>query len=163
MSTTYVTLLYDQIWCISPFGKITECFPANISLDEDVLRTSWRRLLSSSSEDVFKTSWSRRIYSSKSYAFRRRLQDVLIKTNIIALVICLQDVFKTSCQDFFKMSSRSLAKTTSRHLQDVFKSFSRRLQDIFKMSSRHLQDAFKTFSRRLAKISSRRFQNMWSS
>ena len=34
--------------------------PANIRLDEDVLKTSWRRLSSSSSEDVFKTS-SRRL------------------------------------------------------------------------------------------------------
>ena len=31
-----------------------------------------------------------------SFIFRRRLQDVLIKTSILVLVICLQDVFKTS-------------------------------------------------------------------
>ena len=41
----------------------------------------------------------------------RRLQDVLVKTNIFVLAIRLQDVFKTS--------SRRLAKTSSRHLQDV--------------------------------------------
>ena len=29
--------------------------------------------------------------------FRKRLRDVLVKTNIFVLVICLQDVFKTSC------------------------------------------------------------------
>ena len=38
--------------------------PANIRLDEDVLKTSWRHLSSSFSEDVFKTSWSRPIYLS---------------------------------------------------------------------------------------------------
>ena len=59
----------------------------------------------------------------------RRLQDVLIKTNILVLVIRLQDVFKTF----------------SRRLQDVFKTSSRHLQDVFKTSSGHLQDVFKTF------------------
>ena len=65
----------------------------------------------------------------------------------------LQDVFKTSSrrlQDVFKTSSRRLAKTSSRHLQDVLP---RRLQDVFKTSSRrlantswrHLQDVLKTY------------------
>ena len=78
---------------------------------EDVFRTSSRcndqdeyvRLSLTSSEDVFKTSWSRPIYSSWPY------------------------VFKTSSrhfQDIFKTSSRLLAKTSSRHFEDVFKSFS---------------------------------------
>ena len=107
-------------------------YPANIRLDGNVLKTSFI----SSSEDVLKTSSSRQIYSPNSYVFRRRLQDILIKTNIIVLVIRLQDVFKTSA---------------------------RRLQNIFKTSSRHLQDFLKTSSRRLAKISSRRFQNVSSS
>ena len=85
-------------------------------------------------EDVFglrlqKTSWSRRIYSPYSYVFRRRLQDVFIKTNIFVLVMRLQDVFKTF----------------SRRLQDVLKTSSRRLQDVLKTSSRHLQDVFKTY------------------
>ena len=132
--------------------------PANIRLDED----------------VFKTSWSRRIYSIYWCVFRRRLQDVMIKTNIFVLVIRLQDVFKTS--------SRRLVKTSSKHLQYVFKTFSRRLQDVFKTSSRRLaktfskhlqdvfmtfstrfQDVFKLFSRRLAKMSSGRFQDVSSS
>ena len=57
----------------------------------------WRRL-----EEVFrpplqKTSW-------------RRLQDVLIKTNIFTLLIRLQ-----------KTSSRRLAKTSSKRFQEVFK------------------------------------------
>ena len=82
-----------------------------------LIKTSWRRL-----EDAFrlrlqKTSW-------------RHLEDVLVKINIFVLAIRLQDVFKTS--------SRRLAKTSSRHLQDVFKTFSRRLQDVFKTSSRRI-------------------------
>ena len=55
-----------------------------------LMKTSWRRLSSSSSEDVFKTSWSRPIYSSCPYVF----------------------------------------KTSSRHLQDVLKTFWRRLQAV---------------------------------
>ena len=68
------------------------------------------------------------------FVFRRRLQDVLIKTNIFVLAIRLQDVFKTS--------SRRLAKNSSRHLRDVFKTFWRRLQDV---SQRYLQEVFKTY------------------
>ena len=51
-------------------------YPANIRLDEDVLKTSL------------------------VLVFKRRLQDVLIKANIFALLISLQ-------------------KTSSRHIQDV--------------------------------------------
>ena len=69
---------------------------------------------------LMKTPW-RRLSS---------LEDVLIKTNIFSLVIRLQKtslsrpiysswpyVFKTSS------ASRRLAKTSSRHLQDVFKTY----------------------------------------
>ena len=45
----------------------------------------------------------------------KHLQDVLVKTNIFVLAMCLQDVFKTS----------------SRRLQDVFKTSSRRFEDVF--------------------------------
>ena len=65
--------------------------PANIRLDEDVLKTS--------------------------YVFRRRLQDVLVKTNIFVLAICLQNVFKTSSrrlQEVLKTSSRLPGKISSR-------------------------------------------------
>ena len=86
-----------------------------------LMKTSLRRLSSSSSEDVFKTS-SRRLgqdqYIRLGYTSSRRLQDV------------------------FKTSSRRLAKTSSRHLQDVFKTFWRRLQDVLQ---RYLQDVFKTY------------------
>ena len=77
-------------------------FPANTRLDEDFLKTSF------------------------VFIFRRRLQDVLIKTNMFSLALRLQ-----------KTSSRRLAKTFSRRFQDVFKRSSRRLA---KISSRCFQD-----------------------
>ena len=117
------------------------------------------------------SSWWRRLEdvlkASFVFVFRRRLQDVLIKTNMFALALRLQktssrrlqDVFKTSCQDVFK--------TFSRRLQDVFKTFSRRLQDVLQ---KRLQDIFKTSSKRLQdvlknvfKTSSRRLQDVSSS
>ena len=112
-------------------------YPANIRLDEDVLKTSF------------------------VFVFRRRLQDVLIKTNIFALALRLEKTswsrpIYSSWLYVFKTSSRRLAKTSSRHLQDVFKTSSRRLQDV-------LKNVCKTSSRRLAKISSRRFQDVLSS
>ena len=95
-------------------------------------------------------------------------EEVLVKTNIFVLAICLQHVFKTfsrrlektssrhlqdvlptALQSIFKTSSRRVAKTSSRHLQDVFKTFLRRLQDIFKKSCK---DVFKTFSRCIFKL-----------
>ena len=93
--------------------------PANIHLDEEVFKTSWRRLSSSSSEDVFKTSWSRRIYSPWSYVFRRRFQNVF-KTSWSRLIY-------SSWPYVFKTSSRRLAKTSSRHLANMS---SRRFQDV---------------------------------
>ena len=88
----------------------------------------------------------------------RRLQDVLIKANIFALTMCLQDVFKTfpiHLQDIFKKSFQDVLKTSSKRLQGIFKTSSNRLQDvlqkclqdIFKMPSRRFEDAFKTYSR----------------
>ena len=61
--------------------------PANIRLDENVLKKSF------------------------VFVFRRRLQDVFIKTNIFPLLIRLQ-------------------KTSSRRFQNVFKTSSRRMQDV---------------------------------
>ena len=113
-----------------------------------------------------------------SFVFRRRFQDVLVKTDIFTILIRLQetssrrleDVFKTSCKNVFQTSSRRLqnaSKTSSRRLQDIFKTSTRRfqeilqkrLQDIFKTPSRR----FETCSRRLAKMSSRRCQDVSSS
>ena len=134
--------------------------PANIRLDEDVLKTSFvfvfrrrlpRQIYSLYSyvsrrrlQDVLKTPWSIPIYSSWPYVFKtfsRRLQSVLQNS--------LQDIFTTSCQD--------VLKTFSKPLQDVLQ---KRLQDIFKTSSTRFEDLFQTSSRRLAKMPSRRFQNV---
>ena len=98
--------------------------------------------------------------------FKRRLQDVLIKTNIFALLIRLQKtswsrpiysswsyVFKT-CSNVFKTSSRCLAKTSSKRLA---KTSWRGFQSVFKTSCKSV---FKTFSRRFEnvfKVSLRRF------
>ena len=72
----------------------------------------------------------------------------------------LEDVFrlrlqKTSSRRFGQDQYIRLGYMTSRRLQDVFKTFSRRLQDVL---PRCLQDIFKTSSKRLAKTSSRHLQ-----
>ena len=100
------------------------------------MKTSWRRL-----EDIFRL----RLHKTSS----RRLQDVLIETNIFALAMRLQ-----------KTSWRRLTKASSRRFQDVFKTSSK---NVFKVSSRRLQDVLKTPLRRLGKISLRRFQDVSSS
>ena len=137
----------------------------------------WRRL-----EDVFRLRLqkmsSRRLdqdeYIRLSHTSSRRLQGVLIKTNIFALAIRLQDAFKRlqdalprRLQNFFKTSSRRLAKMSSRYLQDVFKTSSRYLQDVFKTSwklltktsLRRLQDVCKTFWIRLQDVLQRCLQD----
>ena len=103
------------------------------------------------------------------FIFRRHLQDILIKTNIFALVMRLQ---KTSSRRLSKDQYIRLGHTSSKRLQDVFP---RCLQDvfqtktsfsckkIFKTSSRHLREIFEKSSRRPAKMSSRRFRDVSSS
>ena len=82
--------------------------PANIRLDEDVLKTYQEQnicLTHTSSEDAFKTS-----------------STCLDEDQIIVLAIRLQDVFKTSCQDIFKTYSRcfeAVFKTSSRLLTKI--------------------------------------------
>ena len=111
----------------------------------------------------------------------RCLQDVLIKTNIFALIIHLQ---KTSSRRLGQEQYICFGHTSSRRFQDVlkipcqdaFKRFSKLLQtswkNVFKTSSRRLaktscfqnvsktlcKNVLKTSSRRLVKMSSRRFQ-----
>ena len=120
-------------------------FPPNIRLDEDAFRF---RLQKTSS---------------------RCLQDVLIKTIILALVIRLQKTSSRRLQDEYirlsHTSSKNVFKMSSRRLgQDQYICLgymsSRRLQDVFKTLSRHLEDVFKTSLRPLAKISSRCFQDV---
>ena len=74
----------------------------------------WRRL-----EDVLKASFV--------FVFKRRPQDVLMKTNIFLLIIRLQ---KTSSDVLVKINIFVL---------------SIRLQDLFKTPWRHLQDVLKTY------------------
>ena len=111
------------------------------------MKTSWRRLLSSSSEDS-----SRQTYSLYLYVSRRRLdQDQYIRIGHTSSRR-LQEVLEKRLQDIFKAFSRRLQdifKTSSKRLRDVLQ---KRLQDVFKTSSRHLQDAFETFWRRLQDI-----------
>ena len=115
-------------------------------LSTDNVYSSWSFKFLPSKHSM-KTSWRR---LETFIVFRKCLQDVLIKTNIFALVIrlqkrssrgldqdqyiCLGQASSRRLQDFFKTSSRSLAMTSSRRFQDVF-SKSRK-----KKSSRHLQD-----------------------
>ena len=79
--------------------------PANIRL-EDVFR-----LQKTSSRCLDQDEYVRLSLMSS-----RRLQELLVKTNIFILAIRLQDVLKTS----------------SRYPQDVFKTSSRNLQDVLK-------------------------------
>ena len=94
---------------------------------------------------------------SKHSSWWRHLEDVLKTSFVFVFRRRLQDIFKTSYQDVFKTSSKRLQHVFQKRLQDVLP---RRLP---KTSSRHLQDVLKSFSRRLAKMSSRRFQDLSSS
>ena len=107
----------------------------------------WRRL-----EDVLKASFV--------FVFKRRPQDVLMKTNIFLLIIRLQKtswsrpiysscpyVFKTSSRHLAKTSSRRLANTSWRHLQDVLKTYHQ--VKLFLLTS--LWEVFNMFVRRTAK------------
>ena len=97
------------LWKVNLFFLRVDSNPANIHLDEGVLKTCWRRLSSLSSEDVFKTSSSRRIYSLYSYVFGKGLdQDKYIR---------LGHTSSIRLQDVFKMSSRRLHI----HLTHVFR------------------------------------------
>ena len=67
--------------------------------------------------------------------FWRRLQDVLIKTNMFALAWRLQGVFwRCLGQDQYIR----LGHMSSRHLQDVFKTSLKHFQDVFMASSSRL-------------------------
>ena len=86
----------------------------------------------------------------------RRVQDVLIKTNLFALVICLQDIFKMSWSRPIYLSWSSVFKISSRCFQDVLKTSSRRLA---KASSSYIKDVFKTYSKRFQNVLQKRLQD----
>ena len=89
------------------------------------------------------------------FIFRRRLHDVLIKTNIFALVISPQEIFKTFSSRLAKTSSRRSQDVFKTSCKNVFKTSSKRLQDILKTSSRHLEDTFKASCKNVFKKVSR--------
>ena len=104
------------------------------------------------------------------FIFRKRLQDVFIKTNIFALLIRLQKMSSRRYQDeYIRLTHTSsedvliktkhirLGHTSSRRLQDVFKTSSRRFQDVL---PRHLQNVFKMSCKKVFKTSSRSFQEV---
>ena len=118
-AATYIALFLPDsnkyfFICLVPYIPFCLYYPVNIRLDEDVLKTSF--------VFVFRRRLNQDEYVRlKPYIFRRRLQDVLVKTNIFVLAIRLQDVFKTSCQDIFKTFSRRLNNVFQKRLQDILK------------------------------------------
>ena len=125
-------------------------YPANIDLDKDFLKTSWRRLLSLCSEDVLKT-FSRRLDQDEYIRLiHTSSEDVLMKNNIFVLVIRLQ-AFSRQLQDIFKTTSRHVQDILLGHHQDVLQIC---LQDVFKTHHQvklflltPLKDVFETYSR----------------
>ena len=89
---------------------------------------------------------SRRLEDVFCFHFQKSLKDVFIKANVLASRRMtsrrLQDFLPRRLQDVFKTFTGSLAKTSSRYLQDVLKTSSRHLQDVLQ---RCLQDALKTY------------------
>ena len=161
------TLENDQPEAIKKLIESNPANSANIRLDEDVLKTSWRRFSSSSSEDVLKTS-SRCLHQDEYIALiirlwkttsRRLDQDQYIRLGHTSSRP-LHDVFKTSYQDVFKTFSRNLQDLLQKRFRDIFKMSSRRFEDLFKTSSRRLQNFFKTSCKSVLKTSSRRLQDV---
>ena len=92
--------------------------PENIRLDEDVLKTSFVFVFRKRLQDALVI----RLQKTSS----RRLEDVLIKTNIFVWPHVFktssrrfQNFFKMPCKNIFKTSSRGLANISSRRFQDV--------------------------------------------
>ena len=127
---------------------LKESIKSNVNTQQTfvLVKTSSRRLSSSSSDNVLKVSW-RRLDQEQYICLGQTSSEGVFKTSSRCLnqdkYIGLshmssrrfQDVLKTSCQNVFKISSRGLARTFSRHLfetscKDVFKTFSRPLQDV---------------------------------
>ena len=96
------------------------------------------------------------------FIFKRRLQDVLIKTNIFTLLIRLQKMFLRRLKDVLSKANYSswpyTFKTSSRCFQDIFKIF---YKNVFKTSSGRLQDIFKTSSKLLQDALQKRLQDVF--
>ena len=119
-------------------------------------------LMKTSSKDIFKTS-SRRLYQDEHLPLGHRSSEDVSKTSSRRLgqdqYIRLGHKYWRHFQDILKTSSRHLQDIFKTSCQDVFKTFSERLHGVFQ---KRLQYIFKTSSRRLAKISSRRFKDVSS-
>ena len=103
-----------------PIFHANDNYPANIRLDEDVLKTSF--------VFVFRRRLGQDQYIRRGYTSSRRFQDV----------------FKTSCKNVFKTSSRRLQDVLQRYLQEVFKTYHQ--VKLFLLT--RLWEAFNTFLRR---------------
>ena len=129
------------------FSWRNQHYPANIHLDEDVLKISWGRLSSLSSEDLFKTSL-RCLGQGEYIRLGHTSSKDVLKTSSRCFdqdeYICLCHTSSRHLQEFFKTTSRCLQDVLQKHLQEIFNTSSRRFEDVFKTSSRHLQDFFKT-------------------
>ena len=115
------------------------------------------------------SSWWRRLEDvfkmSFVFVFRRRLDQNQYNRLGHTSSRRLQDVFKTSSRLLQDVLPRLLQDVLQKRLQDIFKTSSRRFQDVFKTFSRRVQDIFKTYSRRFEdffKTSSRRLANISS-
>ena len=117
-STRVITSEYEVL-----HYRICTNYPVNIGLYEDVFRLPLQK------------------------ASSRRLHNVLIKTNMFALALCLE---KTSSRRLGQDQYIRLGYTFSRRLQEVFKTSSRCLQDVL---PRRLQDVFKTSCKNVFKTS----------
>ena len=103
----------------SKFNQYFKVFPAHICPDENVLKTFYRRLLSSSSEYIFKTP------------SRHLDQEEYIRLSCTSS----EDLLKTSSRPHGQDQYCSLGHTSSRHLQDLLP---RRFQSVFKRISRRI-------------------------
>ena len=130
------------------FSVLLFSIPANIRLNEDVLKTSC--------QDVFKTFSRWRLQD----VLQKRLQDIF-KNVFKTSSRLLQDVFKTSSRPLQDVLPRRLQDVLQKRLQDIFKTSSKRFEGVFKTSSRHLQVVFKTFWRHLQDVLERYLQDVF--
>ena len=109
--------------------------PANIRPDKDFLKKSFVFVFRKRLQDVLiKTNVFVLIIRLQKTP-SRHFQDVLVRANIFVLAIRLQDVFKTSCKNVFKKLCKNVFNTSSRRLQGVLKTS---CKDVFKTLSRRI-------------------------
>ena len=166
----YRHLLTPRLWKMSNLKPLKNSSKATQPTQQTfaLMKTSFVFVFGRCLEDVFKTSSSRWIYclnhSSLEDNFKTSWSRPVYSSWPYVFKTSsrrLQDVFKTSYQDLFKTFSRSLQDLLQKRFRDIFKTSSRRFEDLFKTSSRRLQDVFKTSSKRPAKASLRHLQDVF--